>query len=198
VFPVLALAGGLALLAWNWVLTLSLGLGVGVTVLLYRVQVSPWWLQYLQRVLHIIAKSPQRFLVVSLLGGGLTLGGTYWTAALWQDLHSFWLTCGFGVEGLGILTLLILGLLYGSNRQMDIEADSIDQILTTLRHSDPLQRLQGIYRADRLGQQSILNPEQIQILMHSLSILIQQEAILEVRDTALDTLHRFYDRLNPP
>ena len=193
--PVASLAGSMALLAWNWALALSLILGALVTVLLYQLQLSPWqtWVRSGQTYLQTLGNSPQRVLMVALLGGSLTLGGTYLTTAIWKELHSLWITAGFALEGLGLLGILGLAMLQGGFRSAPYPDDTLDQILSALRHSDPLQRLQGIYRADRLGQRSELTPDQIHLLVSGLALLAQQEAIAEVRNTALDTLDRFYE-----
>jgi hypothetical protein len=193
--PVASLAGSLALFAWHWALALSLVLGAIVTLLLYRLQLAPWqtWLRSGQNYLHTLSNSPQRVLMVALLGGSLTLGGTYLTTAIWKELHSLWITTGFALEGVGLLILLGLGVLQGGLVSTSYPDDPLDQILSALRHSDPLQRLQGIYRADRLGQRSELTPDQIHLLVSGLTLLAQQEAIGEVRNTALDTLDRFYE-----
>ena len=81
--PVASLAGSLALLAWNWALALSLILGALVTFLLYRLQLSPWqtWFRSGQNYLQALSNSPQGVLMVAVLGGSLTLGGTYLTTA---------------------------------------------------------------------------------------------------------------------
>lgn len=189
-----SLAGGLALLAWNWALALSLILGAAVTVLLYRVQLSPWqtWVNQWQNDLQTLSDRPQWLLIVSVIGGGVTVGGTYLTTEIWKDSHSLWLASGFALEGLGLLFLLGLGVLQASYGSAQYD-DAIDQILSALRHSDPLHRLQGIHRADRLGHRSGLTSDQMNLLLNGLTLLAQQEAIVEVRNTALDTLDRFYD-----
>lgn len=195
----ISLAGSLALLAWNWALALSLILGAIVTVLLYRLQLSPWqtWLRSGQHYLQTISNSTQRLLMVSLLGGSITLGGTYLTTAIWKELHSLWITVGFALEGLGLLILLSLGLFQSHGGSMSLQDETMDQILSALRHSDPLQRLQAIHWADRLGHQSQLSRDQIYLLISSLALLAQQEAIVEVRNTALDTLDRLYENDRP-
>ena len=193
--PVASLAGSLALLAWNWALALSLILGALVTFLLYRLQLSSWqtWFRSGQNYLQALSNTPQGVLMVAVLGGSLTLGGTYLTTAIWKELHSLWITIGFALEGVGLLAIMGLVLVPGRLETVSQPEDAIDQILSALRHSDPLQRLQGIYRADRLGQRSALTPDQVHLLVSGLALLAQQEAIGEVRTTALDTLDRFYE-----
>jgi hypothetical protein len=190
--PIVAVSILLALIAWNWQFTLAVGLGAIVTVLLYKAQLQPWqdylqnWLQQFQTFLD----SPQRTLILSLLGGGLTAWGTYATTAVWQDLHSLWAASGFALEGIGLVILLGWLLLQGVLGNRQTQDQSIDQTLRIFMEPDPLQRLRGIHQADRLLHRSSLNVEQIQILLNGLTLLVQQEPIAEVRNAALDTLDR--------
>ncbi|MFZ4666515.1 MAG: hypothetical protein ACOYME_08810 [Prochlorotrichaceae cyanobacterium] len=190
--PIVAVSILLALIAWNWQFTLAVGLGAIVTVLLYKAQLQPWqdylqnWLQQFQTFLD----SPQRALILSLLGGGLTAWGTYATTAVWQDLHSLWAASGFALEGIGLVILLGWLLLQGVLGNRQTQDQSIDQTLRIFMEPDPLQRLRGIHQADRLLHRSSLNVEQIQILLNGLTLLVQQEPIAEVRNAALDTLDR--------
>lgn len=190
--PIVAVSILLALIAWNWQFTLAVGLGAIVTVLLYKAQLQPWqdylhnWLQQFQTFLD----SPQRALILALLGGGLTAWGTYATTAVWQDLHSLWAASGFALEGIGLVILLGWLLLQGVLGNRQTQDQSIDQTLRIFMEPDPLQRLRGIHQADRLLHRSSLNVEQIQILLNGLTLLVQQEPIAEVRNAALDTLDR--------
>lgn len=190
--PIVAVSILLALIAWNWQFTLAVGLGAIVTVLLYKAQLQPWqdylqnWLQQFQTFFD----SPQRALILSLLGGGLTAWGTYATTAVWQDLHSLWAASGFALEGIGLVILLCWLLLQGVLGNRQTQDQSIDQTLRIFMEPDPLQRLRGIHQADRLLHRSSLNVEQIQILLNGLTLLVHQEPIAEVRNAALDTLDR--------
>ena len=190
--PIAAVAVFLALLAWNWQFTLAVGLGAIVTVLLYNAQTQPWqdWLQDGRQWVQAFFDSPQRSLILSLVGGGLTAGGTYLTTAVWHDLHSLWAASGFALEGIGLVVLLGWVLLQGLQVQEQTQAQSIDQILSTLTALDPLQRLRGIHQADRFLHRSSVSPDQLDILLNGLALFVQQEPIAEVRTAALDTLDR--------
>jgi len=194
--PIVAVSIIFALIAWNWQFTLAVGLGAIVTVLLYKAQLQPWqnylqdWLQDGLQRFQTFLDSPQRALILSLLGGGLTAWGTYATTAVWQDLHSLWAASGFALEGIGLVVLLGWLLLQGVQGNRQTQDQSIDQILQILMEPDPLQRLRGIHQADRLLHRSSLSLEQVQILLNGLTLLVQQEPITEVRNTALDTIDR--------
>lgn len=143
----IATAGLLALLLWNWQLVLALAAGLLVLLLVYLGQTGYWKLPAIdwQRLWN----RSNRPLTLALLSGGLTALGLYSTIAIWRESGGSWLAGGLILQGLGTVAILLLLGWQATLQQragQTQEHGRVDRLMADLTDSDPVKRLLAVRR----------------------------------------------------
>lgn len=140
------------LLLWHWQLIVSLGVGISTCVGVYlapqnrlRLPLQHWQKQG-HRIWQLAWQPANRSLTLAIATGMTTLSLTYFSIALWQELHQSGLAIALIFQSLGLLSVvLLLGW-----RTLSLRAPSVldslhpsplDRWLTDLTDTDPLKRL---------------------------------------------------------
>lgn len=141
--------GGLAilllLLIWNWQLVASVGVGLGALVLVYLTQQGQWQLPKLSW--HKVWSRSNRPLSLAIVAGLIVCFGTYLTIAIWIESGGSWQAKGMILQGVGILTILVLlgwqalERYQGDRDETHPHLNQVNQLLADLSAADPLKRL---------------------------------------------------------
>ncbi len=190
--PVLAMVTGTAAFwQWNSTLLLAVVMGSGGGVLLYQL------LRQRRSALRTLERwlgSPQAPIILSGVGGLATLGLSYGTLLLVQELHSPGLVLLLLLQDVGIVS--ILGLLlwlalmqsegqrhgsqhYGSqhpgSKMAEQRRDRFDRCIAGLLQRDELRRLVAVRQLTALAEQGQLSPQQQSQAAEYLALLMARE-----------------------
>lgn len=137
-----------AMLLWNWKLLLATGTGVGAMLGIYLFQEQDWQVYWSK--LRQFFNGTNRKLTLAVLSGGIAALCTYMAASIWTDAQSHWLATGAIIQGFGILLTVVLLVWQITASYRDKEESRYDRILSSLTHSDSLQRLIAVRKLTRL------------------------------------------------
>jgi hypothetical protein len=127
-------------LLWNWLLVLSTGVGLTTMLLVYRLQQNRWQIGWnWQR----LGNRSNQQLTLTVVGGGIATLGTYMASMVWIKSDDPWLATGTVLQGLGMLSTLLL-LLWQMLNRSSIQETDYHQMLARLDQPDPLKRLIAI------------------------------------------------------
>lgn len=188
----IAAAGLLALLIWNWQLVLALAAGLLVLLLVYLGQTGYWklpaidWQRFWNR--------SNRPLTLALLSGGLTALGLYSTIAIWRESGGSWLASGLILQGLGTLAILLLLGWQATIQQragQTQEHGRVDRLMADLTDSDPVKRLLAVRRlAQWTSSAAVDSPDTLPPahLVECFRLMLNRETEPAVCSALLDSL----------
>jgi hypothetical protein len=189
--------GGLTILVifllWNWLLVTATGVGLITMLFVYRLQQNRWqpgwnWQRLWNR--------SNRQLTLAVAGGGIATLSTYMASMVWIKSDDPWLATGTVLQGLGMLSTLLLLLWQMLNRSSIQETDYY-QMLARLDQPDPLKRLIAIrqvtYWANRytVSDRTIAQMSKDVVTAHladCFRLMLSQEAEPTIRTALLDGL----------
>lgn len=184
--------GMIGLLLWQWQLMTAIALGVGVMGGIYFADAAPWE-QYWEEF-HRLWQGESRRLLVSVLGGAITVFVSYGAIALWQSTENHWLVTALLIQGLMIGAILLISLrqMFGQSSQ----GQQFETALEALSHPSRVKRLYAIRQLRQLLQHKSLTPEQKQTLYTFLRLTWQQETDATLRGALLSILSLY--KKQPP
>ena len=187
-----------AMWLWNWKILLASSIAVGTMMSVYSMQEWDW--QQFWSEIHKFAGSPNRRFALAVISGGIAAVSTYMAFSIWVDSDSQWIAVGAILQGLGTLLILILLVwqmiaLYG-----DRQDDYIEQLLTQLTDSNPLNRLIAVRRLDKVVRSDRANPVVKKNVTQHFVLLLSQESESVIREAVFDCLQTLekLPKLSPP
>lgn len=178
--------GAIALLVWDWRLCLATGSGIGIMLLVAGMQQRSWQKSWIQ--IHHHLKGMNRPIVLALASGGVASLSTYMAAAIWRDASSPWLATGAILQGAGTFSVLVLLVWLILQRQLQVETDHFQRLVSDLTAADHLKRLIAIRQLIHLCQTARLEPTQRRMVGEYLQLLLHQEQEAVIQNAALDGL----------
>lgn len=130
-----------ALWLWNWPLVLATLTGLVSMVLAYGAQQYRWQ-EWQSEVWQKLWNRSNRHLTISVLLGGIATIATYIAAMVWLAADNGWLAMGTILQGLGMLTAVLLLLWHWGQSQTQPPNEM--QMLSRLSTEDALDRLIAI------------------------------------------------------
>lgn len=161
----LAGLGYMLLVAWNERLILSLTAGLIGMVAAFQIQQGQWRLPSLNwQQFFDVQRHPLR---MALIAGGAVMLTTYVALSIGLESGQTWISMGWLLQSglIGILLLTMVQAANGSNLLGNAllsaadESAQVDQLLSQLRHTDPLQRLIAVRRLLQLADQLPIDQE---------------------------------------